>query len=176
MRKFALSLASLAMMLPSTAMACHHAQASSVNVSCEQGVRVYRATPLAAPAAPIVIVKRANNNNFSVQRAILQSERLAAQAERIDTLESRLEETNRPRRRIYSAPVGAFGSGAFVRRRGFKNRRRAGAPVFACVIIAVSEVSYRLGSLGLGVGQLFWPALSVHQIAKLSRKGVHPHP
>lgn len=129
MRKFALSLAGLAMMLPGTAMACHHAKASSVNVNCEQGVRVYRGTPLAAPVAPRVIVKQTNNNNLAAERAALQSERLAAQAERIDALENRLEESNRPRRRIYSAPVGAFGAAPFVRRRGFKNRRRAGIRV-----------------------------------------------
>jgi len=75
MRKLALSLAGLAMMLPGTAMACHHAQASSVNVNCEQGVRVYRAAPLVAPTAPRIIVKRMNNNdNLAAQRAALQSE------------------------------------------------------------------------------------------------------
>jgi len=46
-----------------------------------------------------------------------------------NALESRLEEANRTRRRIYSAPVGAFGNAPFVRRRGFKNRRRGGIRV-----------------------------------------------
>lgn len=131
MRKLTLSLAAIAMMLPGTAMACHHAQASSVNVSCEQGVRVYRAMPLAAPAASIVIRKRANNN-IAQQRAALQNERLAAQADRLNALESRLEAANRPQqgRRIFSAPVGAFGSAPFInRRRGFRNRRNAGIRV-----------------------------------------------
>lgn len=129
MRKLTLSLTALAMMVPGTAMACHHGQPSSVNVSCEQGVRVYRATPMAAPAAPVVVYKRANNG-FAKQHAALQSERLAAQADRIDALESRLENSQRqPRRRGYSAPVGAFGSAPFVRRRGFKNRRRSGIKV-----------------------------------------------
>ncbi|MEP3889946.1 MAG: hypothetical protein ABJN69_05730 [Hellea sp.] len=130
MRKLTLSLTALAMMLPSTAMACHHGQSSSVDVSCEKGVRVYRAAPMAAPIAPIVVYKR-NNNGFAKQRAALQSERLAAQAERIDALESQLNSANRPqRRRIYSAPVGAFGSGGFVnRRRGFKSRRNAGIKI-----------------------------------------------
>ena len=126
MRKLALSLTAAAMMVPSTALACHQGQASSVNVSCEQGVRVYRATPMARPAAPIVIRQKTHNGAIQ-QRAALQSERLALQAERIDALESRLEEANRPqRRRVFSAPVGAFGSAPFVnRRRGFRNRRNA---------------------------------------------------
>ena len=131
MRKLALSLLSVAMLLPSTAMACHHAKASSINVSCEQGVRVYRGTPLAAPVAPRVIVQPVQrNNNFSAQRAALQSERLAFQSDRIDALESRLDDRTRRRgRRIFSAPVGAFGVAPFVRRRGFNNRRRGGIRV-----------------------------------------------
>jgi curli biogenesis system outer membrane secretion channel CsgG len=130
MRKLTLSLVALAMMIPSTAMACHHAQSSSVQVRCEQGVKVYRATPMAAPAAPIIVYK-GTNNDFAAQRATLQSERLAVQSGRIDALENQLDEANRPqRRRIYSAPVGAFGSGGFVNRhRGFKNRRNAGIKV-----------------------------------------------
>lgn len=130
MRKLALSVIAAALMFPSTALACHNGSTSSVNVSCEQGVRVYRAAPLAAPAAPIVI-RQSVNNGANQQRAALQSERLALQAERIDTLESRLERVDRPqrRRRIYSAPVGAFGAAPFVRRRGFKNRRNAGIRV-----------------------------------------------
>jgi len=129
MRKLALSVTVAAMMLPSTALACNHGQASSVNVSCEQGVRVYRAAPLAAPAAPIII-RQSVNNGAEQQRASLKSERLALQAERIDALESKLDDANRPqRRRIYSAPVGAFGAAPFVRRRGFKNRRNSGIRV-----------------------------------------------
>ena len=127
MRKLALSLTAAAMMLPSTALACHNGSTSSVNVSCEQGVRVYRATPIAAPAAPIII-RQKTRNSAAQQRAALQSERLALQSERINALESRLEEANRPQqgRRIFSAPVGAFGSAPFVnRRRGFRNRRNA---------------------------------------------------
>jgi len=130
MRKLALSLAALAMMAPGTAMAaCHNGQTSSVNVSCEQGVRVYRAAPMAAPATPVVIYKK-SHNSFAQERAAIQTERLAAQAERINALENRLDEVNRPqRRRIYSAPVGAFGAAPFVRRRGFKKRRRSGIRV-----------------------------------------------
>lgn len=130
MRKLTLSLTALAMMIPSTAMACHHAQSSSVNVSCEQGVRVYRATPMAAPVAPAVIYKR-TDNGFAAQRAALQNERIAAQSDRIDALENQLDRANRPqRRRIYSAPVGAFGGAPFVgRRKGFKNRSRSGIKV-----------------------------------------------
>ena len=130
MRKLTLSLVALAMMIPSTAMACHHGQSSSVAVSCEQGVRVYRATPMAAPAAPLAVYKQIDNG-FATQRAALQNERLAAQSDRIAALENELDRVNRPqRRRIYSAPVGAFGSGGFVnRRRGFKNRRNAGIKV-----------------------------------------------
>jgi len=131
MRKFALSFAALIMTVPSTAMAaCHHGQASSINVSCEQGVRVYRAAPLAAPAAPVVIYKQ-RNNDLTQQRAAIQSERLSAQSERLDALESRLENSQRPQRRRqgFSAPVGAFGAAPFVRRRGFKNRRNAGIKV-----------------------------------------------
>lgn len=129
MRKLALSLSALAMLVPSTAMACHNGHASSVNVSCEQGVRVYRAAPMAAPAAPIVVYKH-KANGVSKQRAALQSERLALQAERIDALESQLNRAERqPRRRIYSAPVGAFGNAPFIRRRGFKNRGRSGIRV-----------------------------------------------
>lgn len=128
MRKLAFSLTAAAMMLPSTAFACGYGQASSVDVSCEQGVKVYRAAPLAAPAAPIVVYKR--SNKAAKQRAALQSERLSLQAERLDALESRLENSQRqPRRRIYSAPVGAFGNAPFVRRRGFKNRRNSGIKV-----------------------------------------------
>jgi len=130
MRILTLSLLSLALMAPGTAMACHNGQASSVNVTCEQGVRVYRASPMAPPAAPIVVYKR-GGNKIAKQRLALQSERLAAQAERIDALETQLDRANqpRPRRRIYSAPVGAFGAAPFVRRRGFKNRRRSGIKV-----------------------------------------------
>ena len=131
MRKLALSFAAIAMMVPGTAMACHNGQASSINVNCEQGVRVYRATPLAAPAAPIVVYKR-GNNDVAKQRAALQSERLASQADRLDALESRLEDAERPqrRRRGYSAPIDAFGSAPFVNRRiGFKNRRQSGIKV-----------------------------------------------
>lgn len=129
MRKLTLSLSVIAMMVPSAAMAGHSGQNSSINVTQEQGVRVYRTTPMAAPAAPVVIYKRANNN-AAKQRAALQAERLALQAERIDALENRLENAERPqRRRIYSAPVGAFGSAPFVRRRGFKNRRNSGIKV-----------------------------------------------
>jgi len=130
MRKLALSFAALAMMLPGTALACHYGQASSVSVSCEQGVRVYRAAPLAAPVAPVVVRQR-SGNKIANQRAALQNERLAAQAERIAALESQLNrrEAKPPRRRIYSAPVGAFGAAPFVRRRGFKNRRRSGIKV-----------------------------------------------
>lgn len=132
MRKFALSFAALIMMLPSAAIAaCYHGPASSVNVSCEQGVRVYRASPMAAPAAPVIIYNQ-RNDDLSQQRAALQSERLAAQADRLAALESRLEQTERPRRRrnVYSAPVGAFGAAPFVnRRRGFKNRRSSGIKV-----------------------------------------------
>ena len=130
MRKLTLSLTALAMMVPGTAMACHHGQSSSVNVSCEQGVRVYRASPMAAPAVPIVVYKPAHNT-LATQRAALQSERLAAQADRIDALENQFVRAERPqRRRIYSAPVGAFGGAPFVsRRRGFKNRRNTGIKV-----------------------------------------------
>lgn len=130
MRKLALFFAAAAMMVPGTAMACNHGYASSINVSCESGVKVYRAAPMAAPAAPVVIFKEASNN-IAKQRAALQSERLAAQAERIAALESKVEQANRPqRRRTYSAPVGAFGAAPYVgRRRGFKNRRRAGIKV-----------------------------------------------
>jgi len=125
MRKLALSFAALAMMVPGTAMACHNGQASSVNVSCESGVKVYRGTPLAAPVAPIVIQQRAPRR-ASQQRAAIQSERLALQSERIDALEQRLEDRDtRSSRRIFSAPVGAFGAAPFVnRRRGFRNRNR----------------------------------------------------
>lgn len=130
MRKLTLSLTALAMMVPGTAMACHHGQSSSVTVSCEQGVRVFRAAPMAAPAAPVVVYKR-SHNNLGAQRAALQSERLAAQADRIDALENQLDRAERqPRRRIYSAPVGAFGGAPFVhRRRGFKNRRNSGIKI-----------------------------------------------
>ena len=129
MRKLALSLTAAAMMVPGTALACHHGQASSVNVSCEQGVRVYRAAPMAAPAAPIIMRQR-GHNGAAQQGAALQSERLALQAERIDALESTLDEANRPqRRRGFSAPVGAFGAAPIVRRRGFKNRRSSGIKV-----------------------------------------------
>lgn len=129
MRKLTLSLAALAMLVPGTAMACHHGHASSVSVSCEQGVRVYRAAPLAAPAIPRVIVRQADNR-LAQQRAALQSERLSAQSDRIDALESRLQNNQRQtRRRGFSAPVGAFGSAPFVRRRGFKNRRNPGIRV-----------------------------------------------
>lgn len=130
MRKLTLSLLALAFMAPGTAMACHNGNTSSVNVNCEQGVRVYRATPMAAPAAPAIIHKR-SSHKVAKQRLALQSERLAAQADRIDALENKLDEANRPsqRRRIYSAPVGAFGAAPFVRRRGFKNRRRSGIKV-----------------------------------------------
>ena len=128
MRKLALSLTAVAIMVPSAALACHQGQASSVSVSCEQGVRVYRAAPMAAPAAPIIIRQKIHNG-VSQQRAALQSERLALQAERINALESKVEDDRRPRRRIYSAPVGAFGAAPFVRRRGFKNRRRSGIRV-----------------------------------------------
>lgn len=130
MRKLTLSLIAFAFMAPGTAMACHNGNASSVNVNCEQGVRVYRATPMAAPAASVIIHKR-SNHKIAKQRLALQNERLAAQADRIDALENQVEEANRPsqRRRIYSAPVGAFGSAPFVRRRGFKNRRNTGIKV-----------------------------------------------
>ena len=130
MRKLTLSLTALAMMVPSSAMACHYGQSSSINVSCEQGVRVYRASPMAAPAAPVIVYKR-SHDGFASQRAALQNERLAVQSERIDALENQMERASQPqRRRISSAPVGAFGSGGFVnRRRGFKNRRNAGIKV-----------------------------------------------
>ena len=130
MRKLALSLTAVVMLLPSTVMACNHGHASSITVSCEQGVRVYRAAPLAAPVAPIII-NNSRSNNIADQRAALQSERLAIQSERIDALESQIEAANQPRRgrRIFSAPVGAFGNAPFVRRRGFKNRRRGGIRV-----------------------------------------------
>jgi len=131
MRKSALYLAAIVLMVPGAAMACHQGQASSIKVSCEQGVRVYRAAPLAAPAAPVILPKRVKSN-IAQERAALQSERLAAQAERIDVLENRLDEANRPRRRrqIFSAPVGAFGAAPFVnRRRGFRNRRSSGIRV-----------------------------------------------
>jgi len=124
MRKLSISLAAFAMMFPGTAMACHNGQASSINMSCESGVKVYRATPMAAPAAPIIIRER-SDSHYAKQLQAIQNERLAAQADRIDALESRLEDTqSSQRRRGYSAPVGAFGAAPFVnRRRGFKNRR-----------------------------------------------------
>ncbi|WP_026941287.1 hypothetical protein [Hellea balneolensis] len=131
MRNTAMSLMVFAMLVPGTAMACHHGQASSINVSCEQGVRVYRAAPMPAPVAPVVIVKK-SNTDLAQQRAALQSERLAAQADRLDALESRLEQSQRPKRRrnVYSAPVGAFGAAPFInRRRGFKSRRNSGIKV-----------------------------------------------
>ena len=129
MRKLVLSIAAIALMAPGTALACGHGQTSSVTVSCEQGVRVYRAAPMAAPAVPVVIVQR--NNGFAQERAALQSERLAAQADRIDALENQLERRNNPQRirRGFSAPVGAFGAAPFVGRRGFKNRRNPGIRV-----------------------------------------------
>lgn len=129
MRKFAFSMAVAAMMVSGAALACDHGPASSVTVTCEQGVRVYRAAPMAAPAAPVVVYKN-RGNDIAKQRAALQSERLAAQAERIDALENRLDNDQRqPRRRTYSAPVGAFGAAPFVGRRGLKKRRRAGIKV-----------------------------------------------
>jgi len=65
MRKLVLSIAAIALMAPGTALACGHGQTSSVTVSCEQGVRVYRAAPMAAPAVPVVIVQR-NNGAYAV--------------------------------------------------------------------------------------------------------------
>jgi len=130
MRKLTLLLAALAMTVPGTALACGYGQTSSVSVTCEQGVRVYRAAPLASPAAPVVVHKD-RGNKIAKQRLALKTERLAAQAERIDALEAQLDEANepQPRRRVYSAPVGAFGEAPYVRRRGFKKRRRSGIRV-----------------------------------------------
>lgn len=130
MRKLTLSLAILAMMAPGTAMACGYGPASSVSVTCEQGVRVYRATPKAGPAAPPVVYGQ-RSNKVVKQRLLLQSERISAQADRIDALESQLDAANqsKSRRRIYSAPVGAFGAAPIVGRRGTKTRRRSGIKI-----------------------------------------------
>lgn len=128
MRKLSLSILAIGLMLPATASAaCPNWANSTIVPACENGVKVYRGTPHSAPAVPIVIQDTRASDRINEQRLALQNERLAAQAERINGLESQLDEANRPRSRSrygrrYYAPIGAFGGRRSYGRRGFNGR------------------------------------------------------
>jgi len=134
MRKPIIIMAATLVMTPAVAFACPSASSSSVNVTCEQGVKVYRGTPLAHRSAPVIVQHQAKSS-ISAQRMALQNERLAAQSERIDNLETQLAEANKPKRRsrygttYFDSPFLFGNNRSFGRRtvgssrRGLRSRR-----------------------------------------------------
>ncbi len=132
MRKLSLSIFALSLCFPMTAMAsCPNWANSSIVPACENGVKVYRGTPMAAPYVPVVVQDNREADQINAQRLALQNERLAAQAERIDGLESQLDEAQQPRSRSrygrrYYAPIGAFGGRRAYRTRGYGRRGYGG--------------------------------------------------
>jgi len=112
------------------AMACPKASNSSFTVQCENGVAVYRGTPLPSPAR-VLVIKTGGSEAAQItqQRLALQNERLAAQSERINALQADLANAQTQRRRkrygttYYGSPF-LFGTGSsrFGARRALRRR------------------------------------------------------
>jgi len=111
------------------AMACPKASNSSFTVNCENGVAVYRGTPLQSPSVIIINNAHGGQADITQQRLALQNERLAVQSERIDALQDRLSQSQKPTRRkrygttYYGSPF-LFGTGSsrFGARRALRRR------------------------------------------------------
>ena len=90
MKYFATMIGLAVLMSAGAASACPVAGNSTIRVDCENGVAVYRGTPLktrrtVAVQQPTIVI-----NDIANQRLALQNERLAAQSERIGVLETQL--------------------------------------------------------------------------------------
>ena len=132
MRKTGITLAAIILITPAAAMACPSASTSSISVTCEQGVKVYRPAPLAYRPAPIR-VKTAPKADLSAQFFALQNTRLAAQSERIDSLQAQLDAANKRKRRArygttyYGSPFLFGNNRSFGRRSNFGSARQGHA-------------------------------------------------
>ena len=129
MRKLTFVMAAIGLMVPAAATACPSAATSSIKVTCEQGVKVYRPAPQAYRAARAV-VERPPQIDISAQRLALQNDRLAAQSERIDSLQAQLDAANKPKNRArygttyYGSPFLFGNNRSFGRRSNFGSGRR----------------------------------------------------
>ena len=132
MRKYLIMLSLTAFLAPQAALACPSMSQSSISVSCQSGVKIYRGTPLSAPRIVLAPVQ----SQSSAQALAAQQALIASQDRRINALEDDLEQADRPTRRgrynrNFSVPIGAFGRGVGSGFGGRINSRLGGSINFS---------------------------------------------